>query len=66
MQARETAANHSFLIRIYRTGQTSDWQGWAQHTRSGEVCVFHTLDRLLEFMQQHTGELKMHEKNGLR
>lgn len=66
MPVRDTSINHSFLIRIYQAEKSSAWYGWVQHTRSGEIYVFDKLDRLLEFIQQHTGKLETPEISGLR
>ena len=51
----------SFVIRIWwmeEDAQTT-WRGWAQHATSGESRYFHTLAEVLEFVGQHSCDLRV-------
>jgi hypothetical protein len=57
---------NSFIVRISREGSSGGWQGWVQHTRSGESCAVHTLEALWAFIEQQTGNLHFASRNGLK
>jgi hypothetical protein len=56
----------SFIVRISREGNSSGWQGWVQHTRSGESCAVQTLEALWAFIEQQAGTLPFASRKGLR
>jgi hypothetical protein len=47
----------SFLVRIWREGDQKGWQGWVQHTRSGESTPVYDLGELQAFLERWTGKL---------
>ena len=51
-QTNLTINRHSFLVRIWREGSGSQWQGWVQHIRTGEAVTFRSLNELLDFVQR--------------
>ncbi len=57
---------NSFIVRISREGDSGGWQGWVQHTRSGESSAVHTLEALWAFIEQQTGTLPFASRKGLR
>ncbi|MBN1811190.1 MAG: hypothetical protein JXA14_05070 [Anaerolineae bacterium] len=62
MHARQPA--HAFVVRIWwETGLSRPdgrplWRGYVQHAASGRAQVFQTLDNLLHFIQEQTGNLE--------
>jgi hypothetical protein len=57
---------NSFIVRISREGDSGGWQGWVQHTRSGEVSAVQTLEALWAFIEQQVGTLPLASRKGLR
>jgi hypothetical protein len=57
---------HSFVVRIWREEGSADWQGWVQHTRSGESTVSRNLDELLTFVERCSGNLGGTAAKGLK
>jgi len=55
---------HAFVVRIWwEPGLTRPnghplWRGQVQHAASGRTVVFQTLDELLHFIQDQTGDLE--------
>jgi len=55
---------HAFVVRIWwEPGLTRPnghplWRGYIQHAASGRSRFFQSLDELLRFIQEQTGELK--------
>ena len=56
---------NSFIVRISREGSSGGWQGWVQHTRSGESCAVHTLEALWAFIEQQANTLPFPSRKGL-
>ena len=57
---------HSFVVRIWREEGSAGWQGWVQHTRSGESTVSRDLNELLTFVERCTGKLNGTMEKGLK
>jgi len=59
-----TTPSHAFVVRIWwevglsRPDGRPLWRGYAQHAASGRSLVFQTLDDLLRFIQDQTGDLE--------
>jgi hypothetical protein len=53
--ARTAIQRDSFILRIWREGESQAWKGWVQHTSSGATTPIHTPADLLAFIEQHTG-----------
>ena len=72
MVDRETAHNnspdvrHSFVVRIWREGNRSDWRGWVLHARSGESSYVQDTEGPLGFIERRTGKLTGAVGRGLR
>jgi hypothetical protein len=55
---------HAFVVRIWwekglsRDGGGPLWRGYAQHAASGRSFTFQSLDALLAFIQDQTGDLE--------
>jgi len=55
---------HAFVVRVWwEPGLTRPdghplWRGYVQHAASGRTLVFQSLDELLRFIQDHTGDLE--------
>lgn len=47
----------SFVIRIWREEDQSGWQGWVQHTGTGEAAYVRDTDELLAFIERRAGPL---------
>ena len=49
----------SFVLRIWweQEAITPVWRGRVQHPASGDNCDFQTIDELLDFVEQHAGNL---------
>lgn len=46
-----TAQRDSFVVRITRGEEPSDWWGWVQHVGSGEEVCVRSLGELLAFIE---------------
>jgi hypothetical protein len=57
---------NSFIVRISREAEGGRWQGWVQHTRSGESCAVQTLEALWAFIEQQAGTLPFAPRKGLK
>jgi hypothetical protein len=72
MQQDPSAAEYSvpsrssFIVRISREGDGGGWQGWVQHTRSGESSAVQTLEALWAFIEQQAGTLPSASRKGLK
>ena len=55
-----------FIVRIWREGSAPEWQGWVQHTRSGESAGFRNLSELLAFIELRATVADLTEPQGLR
>ncbi|MDX9953582.1 MAG: hypothetical protein RBT75_05780 [Anaerolineae bacterium] len=55
-----------FIVRIWREGSAPEWQGWVQHTRSGESAGFRNLNELLAFIEMRATVADLTEPQGLR
>jgi hypothetical protein len=57
------ARTHAFVVRIWwesglsRPDARPLWRGQVQHAASGRTLSFQSLDELLRFIQEHTGDL---------
>ena len=66
MQSRDVPGRRaSFVLRIWwEEGDSGPvWRGWTQHAASGESCYFETLVEMLEFVEQHVGNLNTEEES---
>jgi hypothetical protein len=59
-------SRNSFVVRICREGDSGGWQGWVQHTRSGESSAVQTLEALWTFIEQQAGTLPFASRKGLK
>ncbi len=56
--------SHAFIVRIWWEPGLSQpdgrplWRGQVQHAASGRFSAFQSLDELLRFIQEQTGELE--------
>ncbi len=59
---------HSFVVRIWwETGLTRPngrplWRGRVRHAASGRMRVFQSLEELMEFIQEQTGDLEVEQE----
>ena len=60
------AQRDSFVVRIWRKKGQSDWQGWVQHSRTGESAPVRNLDELLSFIERWAGKLMRAPRRGLK
>lgn len=65
-QQFQPAHRDVFIVRIWREGGVPSWQGWVQHTRSGESAGFRSLDELLVFIELRATAADLTELQGLR
>ncbi len=56
----------SFVVRIWHDEDSSQWQGWVQHARTGEAVMVKQVDELLGFIERWTGRLDCKEDEGLK
>jgi hypothetical protein len=56
----EQRRSDSFVLRVWweEEEETPVWRGWVQHAATGDVCYFHRLVELLDFVEHHTGVLE--------
>jgi hypothetical protein len=59
-------ARNSFIVRISREGDSGGWQGWVQHTQTGESSAVRTLEALWAFIEQQAGTLPCASRKGLK
>ncbi|MBN1922280.1 MAG: hypothetical protein JW892_13615 [Anaerolineae bacterium] len=65
-QQFQPAHRDVFIVRIWREGGAPSWQGWIQHTSSGESVGFRSLDELLVFIELRAAAVDLIEPQGLR
>ena len=60
---------NSFLLRIWREGEEDSlgwWRGWMQHIQTGEARYVDSLDEIIRFLEEQTGELEPPPRNRLK
>jgi hypothetical protein len=62
----QTTVRDSFVVRIWRERDRPGWQGWVQHTATGESVSVRSVDDLLAFIECRTGRLDGAAPKGLR
>jgi hypothetical protein len=62
----DAAQRDSFVVRIWRKKNQPDWQGWVQHSRTGESAPVQNLDELLSFIERWAGKLMCAPRGGLK
>jgi len=65
-QQFQPAHRDVFIVRIWREGTAPDWQGWVQHTCSGESTGFRNLDELLVFIELRVSGVAPVGQKGLK
>ena len=58
---QEDTRRDSFVFRILRERDRPGWKGWVQHAASGESRYVQTIAELLDFVEQHAGELTVNK-----
>lgn len=51
---------HAFLLRLWRGGKSNSWRATLQNPHTGERLIFPSLDMLLTFLEEETGESWVH------
>jgi len=49
--AADPSDRHSFIVRIWREGQSQEWMAWVQHADSGESITVGKMSDLLLFIE---------------
>ena len=56
----------TFILQIWREEGKPGWTGRVQHVSTGESVLVRTLDKLLAFVERHTGKLTDAGRKGLK
>ena len=53
---QEVYQRHSFILRLWRDGESQEWKGWVQHVNTGEAIRVRNTAELLAFIDRQKAE----------
>jgi hypothetical protein len=63
---QQAVRRDSFVVRIWRERDRPGWQGWVQHTGTGESAPVRDREELWAFIEERAGALAEDAPTGLQ